>query len=701
MYFLTNNEDYIVAASSDFLTAICSRDVCSISTLLQNKLITIDKEQNRLTIANKDLDYEYETSNMHSAFGNLNLYTLTTPSEIDKTDETSEYLEKIQASKIEKKDNEYSIPTIATLTKEVKDEPAEENTSSIENLVIPKVPETDTNENTELENTTQLPEIKVDSQDSNDNNKLLNEVKQIETQNINIPEIPDIPEIEIPKDDSIEKLANEIIETKEASANKEVESLTADTSVDTSVESLIDTSTKDELTTKIESISEATPTKKTSGLKKITKKLFPWGSKKHEEIELEDNYEIDLKSANELEEKVDNKIANKEIEDKEITLEKTVEPENLEVNNVIEEIEIPKENEIAEVTEEVLEKREDKVTENTITKDTNNILTIDDKKDIENPIVDEEDELTILKEQMNNKVETNIDNQKEELAPSTNEEQKEQPQDSSKISYKLIALQVDAIDLQDNANKLSIDSNSYKMLLGNYLDEINKYNFELENGNTSTIEMLKDAGELLSLDILTKKLDNLKVSDKRKEDTKEISLIASLLKDKANEELNKKEQVINDVIIEEDTKSTNIQEQEIAAPPVPDEIIDITSAQDLLTSISSQSVAFNPNRAADELNLPKTLILEFVEDFISQSKEHLPIIVDAYKKEDIKTIQTTAHMLKGAASNLRLDSIAENLFKIQKESNLSSSAELIKQFVSKIKGLSSEVASLEDAEDEN
>lgn len=234
------------------------------------------------------------------------------------------------------------------------------------------------------------------------------------------------------------------------------------------------------------------------------------------------------------------------------------------------------------------------------------------------------------------------------------------------------------------------------MLLTNYLEEIEKYNKELENGTTSTIDMLQDAGKLLSLDLLTKRLGELKSEGDRVSLIKEISLISSLLKEKIDKKLEKTK-----TYEEPKAEEPEVKEEEISIHSIPDDIIDITSAQELLTSINPQSVSFNPNRAAEELNLPKTLIIEFIEDFIAQSKEHLPVLVEAYKKEDIKTIQTTAHMLKGAASNLRLDTIAENLFKIQKESNLNNSAELIKQFVAKLKGLSSEVASLEDAEDEN
>ena len=801
MYFLTNNEDYIVAASSDFLTAIGTRDVCSISATLQNKLITIDKEYSRLSISNKNLEYEYQISTMHSAFGNLNLYTLKTPDSNTKIDENEDeniaYLKKIQEGTVDKKDNEYSIPTIPTLQKETKEE-----TTQVEKITeaktqeptvatpvvtnneikIPDIPEVAkvadiTTENIE---TTKLPKIekiespkvdeikeisseetknevleKIEDEKENtlklDNNDLVNSLKDIDIKE------ESHTEVKIAKDESIEKLADEIIETKNAKIETQsVEKVDTQSKVNNTqdIDTLLENSKiaeDDELTKDIQSLEDSKPIAKESGLKKITKKLFPWGGKRNDEIELEDNsaYEMNLKSANELENKKEEAIET--IKDsidsaKEIKIESTSEITTAEENDILEKIKtINIENEdTAKATEssidtptvelekekigtKKIEKKIDDKLEESIDKlktssatlekseietrteapklETQTTLKLDNQNDIENPIVDEEDELAVLKEQMANK---NTRPQVEPLqtnVPKTDSENT--TNDSNKIAYKLIGIQVDAINLEENANKLSIDSSSYKMLLGNYLDEIDKYNSELESGVTSTIDMLKDAGELLSLNILTKKLEELKTSNKKRAATKEISLIASLLKEKADKKHSKNTEDTNTIVVpeiqKEDVKKElkTTKEDRISIPPIPDEIIDITSAQDLLASISPQSVAFNPNRAADELNLPKTLILEFVEDFISQSKEHLPIIVDAYKKEDVKTIQTTAHMLKGAASNLRLDTIAENLFKIQKESNVNSSGELIKQFVSKLKGLASEVASLEDAEDEN
>ena len=722
MYFLTNSEDYIVSASSNFLNAIGTREICSISTMLQNQLITIDKDNNRLNIPSKNLEYEYKISNMHSAFGNLNLYTLTTPTEDKKIDENIAYLKKIQEGTVEQKDNEYDIPTIDVLKKDKQKDTLIDNITpsgkndTLEDSIIK--PEDKSSYETKQKETTSFEDTQI--LEKSEHNELIESLKSIG------------------EESSIEKLADEIIET----GNKEeIEKK--------SIDNLENNNNKSELTEQVVKIDNKEPKQKESSLKRITKKLFPWGSKKNQDyIELEDNtsYETDLKSAKELE--VETKTSMETIKDNiEDTKNDSSDIKVIDLNT--EEINYDK-NDTVEINKNELD---DSIVipeipsialenDNTIQQE----IKIEDKKEERDSIKLEQNKsdndntkLNIAQEDIVSKVDS-IETQKDENVLETkidtiestqakisevaseNEKLKQDnikypeektdeeelsvsSKDNNKITYKLMKLQIDSIDIEKNANKLSIDSKSYKMLLANYLDEIEKYNSELENGITSTIDMLQDAGELLSLNSLTQKLESLKSNTDRRETAKEISLMVSLLKEKI--ETTNNEAVNIEQIKEDSSEVLKVEKQEIeekksvSIPPVPDEIIDITSAQDLLASLNPQSVSFNPNRAADELNLPKSLILEFVEDFISQAKEHLPIIVDAYKKEDIKTIQTTAHMLKGAASNLRLDTIAENLFKIQKEGNINNSGELIKQFVAKIKGLSSEVASLEDAEDEN
>ena len=723
MYFLTNSEDYIVSASSNFLNAIGTREICSISTMLQNQLITIDKDNNKLNIPSKNLEYEYKISNMHSAFGNLNLYTLATPTEDKKIDENIAYLKKIQEGTVEQKDNEYDIPTIDVLKKDKQKDTLIDNITpsgkndTLEDSIIKS--EDKSSYETKQKETTSFEDTQI--LEKSEHNELIESLKSIG------------------EESSIEKLADEIIET----GNKEeIEKK--------SIDNLENNNNKSELTEQVVKIDNKEPKQKESSLKRITKKLFPWGSKKNQDyIELEDNtsYETDLKSAKELEAetKTSMETIKDNIEDtkndssdikvidlsaEEINYDKndTVENNKNELDDSIVIPEIPsialEDDNIKQQEIKIEDKKEERdsikleqnksendntklnIAQEDIVSKVDSIETQKDENVLETKIDTIESTQAKISEAASENENLKQDNIKYPEEKTDEEELSVSSKDNNKITYKLMKLQIDSIDIEKNANKLSIDSKSYKMLLANYLDEIEKYNSELENGITSTIDMLQDAGELLSLNSLTQKLESLKSNTDRRETAKEISLMVSLLKEKI--ETTNNEAVNIEQIKEDNSEVLKVEKQEIeeekksvSIPPVPDEIIDITSAQDLLASINPQSVSFNPNRAADELNLPKSLILEFVEDFISQAKEHLPIIVDAYKKEDIKTIQTTAHMLKGAASNLRLDTIAENLFKIQKEGNINNSGELIKQFVAKIKGLSSEVASLEDAEDEN
>ena len=807
MYFLTNKEGFIIAASNDFLSAIGSREICSISSMLHNQLIVV--EDDKLEIPNKSLKYDCSISSMYSAFGELKLYTLK---EIKEEDESIAYLRQIKSGKITKEDNEYSIPDIPILHKskeepEIKEEPTltvetpkskELETIAKEEIVKIEEPqkeekpkaaiqeeeqatqehkeETEPKDTLEIEEEkakeepkeeTVTQEIKLEEtvveehkeeiikiEDSVADTKPTVEEKQeeptqtqekIETVTkeqeepttlketkpeitketehkeesdpYNLKLIEEIEKIAVtapstPKEESqisqesIEQLADEIVKEQESKeeekakeepikifANREVkeeqepkEEPKIETTQEESKETLEPKEEIVENLIKIEPTNiEEEPKEELSGFKKITRKLFPWG-RKDKDIELEDkDYEIDIKPAKELEEQQEPKEETIEIDkNEEIKVEK--EPS--------EELENKEEEPTIDVDKEQVEL--EKPTQELAT-------TVEPKEELIKPQEEQKEEIKedaiATTQELEEAKESTEETQEEAKEPLKAKE----PQDNSKIVYKLIGLQVDAIDLQANANKLSIDSSSYKMLVDNYLDEIEKYHDDLVNKTSSTINMLTDAGELLSLDLISKKLNELKDSQDTSSIVKEIALISTLLKEKLEQEeqtRKAKEQEVQEPEIPE----IQSQEEAIEEPEeelVPKEVVDITTADALLNKITKESVKFDPQRAADELNLPQRLILEFVHDFIAQSKEHLPMVVDAYKSNDIQTIQTTAHMLKGAASNLRLDSIAENLFKIQKENSIERSGELIKDFVAKLKGLEEAIASMEDAEDEN
>ena len=74
---------------------------------------------------------------------------------------------------------------------------------------------------------------------------------------------------------------------------------------------------------------------------------------------------------------------------------------------------------------------------------------------------------------------------------------------------------------------------------------------------------------------------------------------------------------------------------------------------------------FQLEKASKDLSLPVDLIEEFVHDFIVQAHEEKGSFINAYKKGDIDEIHRIGHKLKGVASNLRINPLADTLEEIQ------------------------------------
>jgi len=84
-----------------------------------------------------------------------------------------------------------------------------------------------------------------------------------------------------------------------------------------------------------------------------------------------------------------------------------------------------------------------------------------------------------------------------------------------------------------------------------------------------------------------------------------------------------------------------------------------------LENIKPTPINYNPKIAADELNLPVVLIEEFVEDFIEQAIHDKDHLLASYYQKDMDNIHELGHKLKGAASNLRINELADVLEDIQ------------------------------------
>ncbi len=84
-----------------------------------------------------------------------------------------------------------------------------------------------------------------------------------------------------------------------------------------------------------------------------------------------------------------------------------------------------------------------------------------------------------------------------------------------------------------------------------------------------------------------------------------------------------------------------------------------------LDNVPALPISYSPQTAADELNLPVVLIEEFVDDFIEQAHQDKDHLLTSYYQKDMDNIHELGHKLKGAASNLRINDLADILEKIQ------------------------------------
>ena len=823
MYFVTNKEDLIIAASNKFLSEIGWRDACSISSMMKDQIITLDELKDELKIPTKNLEFSYKKSILHSAFGEFALYAL---SELQvKTDEEKNlaYLKKIKENTVKTEDNEFAIPALEA-DKEEKTAPAtqkDELLKSIENIEVPN--------SKEIEEATKNIEKNIDKSTEKLAEEIIQENETANKTELKIVDYANSAETESEeKEKGLKKLGKKLFpwskkdykDTEiELEDNKELDLKSGSELEDKETEKIAIADMKPEEEIKIvpeEDEAKNIATVKSEPQSKIeiasdeiaippipdhikeeSLREEPLSDKETIKTEEKSIKEILEEAVSKAEEKAEDKIENIEAvklatEDeiavppvpehireeslKEDTKDELIkladEQENAEViaepkeekpektalteENLIklEEAEAPLEEEPKESAEVIAEPKEEellKLQETPKERDSKETVSLEDSKQ---SLIDQISKIGVEESKTEKPAEENIQKESKKEEPENVDEVKvieaqkpelqeqEEPKDanaellSTQALYNLAKHEVSNIDFKENAAKLSIDIESYKMLTNSYLAEIKKYKGDLENRVPGTINMLTDAGELLSLNAITKKLIALKNSSNPSDILNKITLISSMLKmklegkieDSKKEEAEpekdktkifneealqvakpKEEAVSKQELYTDDT----LKEPKVSAPKaevketkeeelqIDNDVIELTDASTLLKEIAKESVNFDPNRAAEELNLPKGLILEFVEDFIKQAKEHLPILINSYNSNDLTKIQTTAHMLKGAASNLRLNTIAENLFKIQKENNIENDVNLIKQFAAKLKGLESEVNSLEKNSNED
>jgi len=98
------------------------------------------------------------------------------------------------------------------------------------------------------------------------------------------------------------------------------------------------------------------------------------------------------------------------------------------------------------------------------------------------------------------------------------------------------------------------------------------------------------------------------------------------------------------------------------------------------------------NKAVTALMLPEKMIKEFLGDFVKQSKTNMTLINDAYNKNDIATIKSISHMLKGASSNLHIEPVTQTLSLLESNNNLENVPQIAQLFAGQVAYLDTKVS---------
>jgi len=285
---------------------------------------------------------------------------------------------------------------------------------------------------------------------------------------------------------------------------------------------------------------------------------------------------------------------------------------------------------------------------------------------------------------------------------------------SFKVNYKEIYLDVDKI-----SEEIGLSVDDYKLYLDSFIDQSIIDEKRLLEGNDKVIKNLSNLALTLKIphiNILLLKIKKLSHRERmplidqyytklalltleKPEDYEEDEYDTLLEKDSIED----KEEILNarftdliNNVSDEPKKSTEVKEEVLIVEEVSEKTNDINEFDDIsfdelvsnsniintvvetakeepsksnknftLDNVPALPISYNPQTAADELNLPVVLIEEFVEDFIEQAHQDKDHLLTSYYQKDMDNIHELGHKLKGAASNLRINELADILEEIQ------------------------------------
>jgi len=257
-------------------------------------------------------------------------------------------------------------------------------------------------------------------------------------------------------------------------------------------------------------------------------------------------------------------------------------------------------------------------------------------------------------------------------------------------NYKEIYLDVNKISKQ-----IGLSVKDYKLYLDSFIDQSIIDEERLLEGNDKVVKNLSN----LALTLKIPHINILLLKIKKLSDRERMPLIDEYYTKLALLTLEKPENYESEEIIdiiEEDNKKSNESQEEILNARFSDllknidenesdielgddelileelpevvnqELIQNSQVKQLsLDNVPLLPISYNPQTAADELNLPVVLIEEFVDDFIEQARQDKDHLLTSYYQKDMENIHELGHKLKGAASNLRINELSDILEEIQ------------------------------------
>ena len=237
-------------------------------------------------------------------------------------------------------------------------------------------------------------------------------------------------------------------------------------------------------------------------------------------------------------------------------------------------------------------------------------------------------------------------------------EKKTETEDSSPI----------VINVSEISQKIGISEEDYNAFLNEYIDTALTLEEDLRSTQSKkrshAITTLSHLSNVLHLPLIKQIISDIENSNENEQDTLIRSFYDTLARLTTNDQSSNDTEETPDQIKEKPEKET---------PSESFGTIDLSHVQPI-------HFDFQLEEAANDLSLPKELIEEFVIDFIDQAHVETENMLSAYENADLDAIQKIGHLLKGTASNLRINPLADTLYKIQFCEDSSQLEDLIKEY---------------------